>query len=101
MLEAIELIQGWAAEGKAVFTEDVRTQWAILRGMHTLTESATRLSNELKVRNPSIQWGEMAGYRTIVVHGYLDEHSLDLAWQYIESDLPALKTMVEKELAVK
>jgi len=99
MLEAMELVQQWASEGYERFVSDRRTQWAILRGMQTVTEAATLLSAELKARHPAIPWRAIAGYRTIVVHGYLDRHSLELSWAYVESDLPVLRAMVEAELA--
>jgi len=99
MRHAISRIVEWAREGRQAFLEDERTQWAVLRGMHTLTESATALSSDAKGRHPEIDWRGLAGYRNIVVHGYLNQLSLERSWEYIERDLPALLLAVEDEFA--
>jgi uncharacterized protein with HEPN domain len=67
--------------------------------MHTLTESAASLSEGLKARHPEVDWRGLAGYRNIVVHGYLNQLSLERSWEYIEKDLPVLAAAVEEELA--
>ena len=94
---AIERVREWASDGRDVFLEDERTQWAVLRGMHTLTESASALSGEVKLRHPDIDWRGLAGYRNIVVHGYLNQLSLERSWEYIEQDLPLLAAAVNEE----
>ena len=99
MGHAISRIKEWARDGRRAFLEDERTQWAVLRGMHTLTESAVNLSDGLKARHPEIDWRGLAGYRNIVVHGYLNQLSLERSWEYIEKDLPVLAAAVEEELA--
>ena len=60
---------------------------------------AILLSDELKARHLAILVLRLPGYRTIVVHGYLDRHSLDLGWEYIQTDLPAPALWLRPELA--
>lgn len=99
MRHVISNIMDWTCDGRKLFLEDERTQWAVLRGMHTMTESATALSDQIKHRHPGIDWTGLAGYRNIVVHGYLNQLSLERSWEYIEKDLPTLSSAVDEELA--
>jgi uncharacterized protein with HEPN domain len=73
-------------------------QWATIRGLQTLTESATRLSPELRDRHPEIPWKDIAGFRNIVTHTYLGQLNVARVWEYIERDLPDLVSAAEAEL---
>ena len=70
-------------------------QDAVIRNLQTLTESSQRLSNEIKATEPQIPWRELAGFRNVIVHGYL---GVDLAavWLVVEQDLPALGDAVSR-----
>ena len=60
-----------------------------MRNLQTLTESSQRLSDALKATEPQVPWRDLAGFRNILVHGYLDI-DLQAVWSVIEQDLPAL-----------
>ena len=61
----------------------------MIRNLQTLTESSRRLSEETKASEPQMPWRELAGFRNVIVHGYL---GIDLlaVWLVVEQDLPAL-----------
>ena len=67
----------------------------MLRNLQTLAESSLRLSVEIKLTEPQIPWRELAGFRNVIVHGYL---GIDLAavWLVVEHDLPALAEAVDR-----
>ena len=67
----------------------------MLRNLQTLAESSQRLSVEIKLTEPRIPWRELAGFRNVIVHGYL---GIDLAavWLVVEHDLPALAEAVDR-----
>jgi len=64
-------------------------QDAVIRNLQTLTESSQRLSDEIKDTEPQIPWRELAGFRNVIVHGYLGV-DLGAVWLVVEQDLPAL-----------
>jgi uncharacterized protein with HEPN domain len=97
IIHAIDKVKEWAHQGRDAFLSDELFQWAMLRGLQTLTESASLLSPELKERHPDINWKAIAGYRNIVVHGYLNTLSLERTWDYIDRDLPSLERVVRLE----
>ncbi len=91
ILECIGWIDRFIEEGREAFLKDRKTQSAVLRELQTLAESTERLSEELKSRHPQIPWRNIAGFRNILVHGYLGI-KLDRVWEIIKGDLTLLKT---------
>ena len=43
----------------------------MIRNLQILAESSQRLSSEIKGTQPQIPWRELAGFRNVIVHGYL------------------------------
>jgi uncharacterized protein with HEPN domain len=73
-------------------------QDAVLRNLHTLTESTQRLSDAAKEAHPEVDWQGVARFRNVIVHDYL---GIDLAriWDIVQRDLPELKHSVTTMLA--
>ncbi len=92
--ECIEHILQYTAEGRAAFFADRKTQDAVLRNLHTLSESAQRLADDLKIRHPEVDWHSIAAFRNVIVHDYLGI-DLNQIWDIVERDLPDLKREVE------
>lgn len=91
--ECIERIERYTAPGRDAFFSDTMRQDAVLRNLHTLSESTQRLSAALKDRHPEVDWTSIAAFRNVIVHDYL---GVDLAriWDITERDLPDLKRTV-------
>ncbi|MBU2604009.1 MAG: DUF86 domain-containing protein [Actinobacteria bacterium] len=91
--ESIESIEEYVSEGRSAFEGDKKTRDAVLRNLHTLSESVLRISPELKARYPEVAWRDIAAFRNVVVHDYL---ALDLAviWDVVAADLPVLRSQV-------
>ena len=68
---------------------------AVIRNLRTLAESSQRLSSEIKGTEPQIPWRELAGFRNVIVHGYLGV-DLGAVWLVVEQDLPALTEAVNR-----
>ena len=96
--ERIERVQLYAGEGEDFFRTDPRTQDARLRLMETLADAVAHLSSDLKARHTHIHWRQISDFRNVLAHGYA-QIRLDQVWQAVIHDLPALRTMVDQELA--
>ena len=98
MQECIERLERYATPGRDAFFADTMIQDAVLRNLHTLSESTLRLSDALKDRYPEVDWASIAAFRNVVVHDYL---GTDLAriWDIVERDLPKLKHAIGTILA--
>ena len=97
ILECIEHIRSYTCDGRNVFLTDAKTRDAVLRNLHTLTESAQRLSKELQTKYPQVPWKNIQAFRNVVVHDYLGI-DVNLIWDIIEKDLPELKPLIKKML---
>ncbi len=89
MSECIERIHEYTAGNRSLFEASRLVQDAVVRNLQTLTESSQRLSDGIKASEPQVPWRELAGFRNVIVHGYL---GIDLAaiWLVVDQDLPPL-----------
>jgi uncharacterized protein with HEPN domain len=92
--ECIKRIEQFTIEGRESFLTDLKTQDAVLRNLHALSESVQRISENIKTRYPMIDWRSISGLRNVVVHDYL---GIDLPriWDIVEKDLPDLKNKIQ------
>ena len=58
ILESLDAIRAYTAEGRDRFLADRKTQKATLRELQKLAESTQRLSSHLKENRPGIPWGD-------------------------------------------
>jgi len=98
MRECLQRIQEYTAGDRARFESSRLVQDATVRNLQTLAESSQRLLSDIQVTEPGIPWRELAGFRNVIVHGYL---GMDIAavWLVIEQDLPALAAAVDRMIA--
>jgi uncharacterized protein with HEPN domain len=94
ILECIEWITRYTAEGRDAFFSDRKTQSATLRELQTLAESAQRLSDELRKAHPEVPWESISGFRNVLVHDYLGIR-LERIWEIIERDLPVFRATLQ------
>ena len=97
VLECLDAIEEYVADGRSIFFGDRKTRQATLRELHELSESAQRLSDALKDKHPEIPWLAISGFRNVIVHDYLGLN-LERVWMIIERDLPPLRAAVEAML---
>ncbi len=88
-----------ARRGRDALTTDEDLRDATIYRLQTLAESTQRLSPQLKASHPEIPWDDIAGFRNRAVHGYLGVN-LDIVWDIVERDLPALARVARVELAL-
>ena len=95
--DAMTSIEEFISDGKESL-DDRKTRDAVLRNMHTLSESLTKLSDEFKLKHAAVPWEEIAGFRNVVVHDYLGLDFEEI-WEIIENDLPSLKKWLAPAMA--
>ena len=93
--ECIERIQKYTSGERSVFFESHLVQDAVVRNLQTLAESTQRLSEEIKDNERGVPWRAIAGFRNILVHGYLGI-DLEVVWSVVEKDLPELSSAIER-----
>ena len=98
MLDCLDRIHEYTHAERSRFDASRLVQDAVLRNLQTLAESSQRLSIEIKATESHIPWRELAGFRNVIVHGYLGV-DLGAAWLVVEQDLPALTEAVNRMTA--
>jgi len=98
ILDAIDRIQQYTADGRDAFMTNNMIQDAVVRNFEIIGAAAKRLTERLRHRHPQIPWKRAAGFRDVLSHDYM---SIDLAivWNVIESHLPSLREAVRELLA--
>lgn len=99
--ERIHRIERALRDDPSALREDGRLAGeAILWNLMTLTDSAARLSDELKKRHPEIQWEQVRGFRNVATHAY-DQLQLKQVTNIVVNDLPVMRRAIEAELREK
>jgi len=98
MRDCLDRIVEYTHAERARFDASRLVQDAVIRNLQTLAESSQRLSSEIKSTEPQIPWRELAGFRNVIVHGYLGV-DLGAVWLVVEQDLPALSVAVKRMAA--
>ncbi|MEK7795447.1 MAG: HepT-like ribonuclease domain-containing protein [Candidatus Hydrogenedentota bacterium] len=93
VLDACEIIHTILTRDSRALFEDRILRDAILRNLHTLTESTQKLSEDVKRRASGVPWIDIGRFRNVVVHHYL---GLDLVriQRVIDEQLPVLEEAV-------
>jgi uncharacterized protein with HEPN domain len=90
-------VEAFTSGGRAVFMQDRKTQYAVIRAYEVIGEIAKRLPDDLLDRQPGVAWGQIKAFRDFLAHNY-DRVILANVWQAVE-DLPHLRASVEALLA--
>lgn len=95
MRDCLDRIVEYTRAERACFDGSRLVQDAVIRNLQTLAESSQRLSGDIKGTEPQIPWRELAGFRNVIVHGYLGV-DLGAVWLVVEQDLPPLSDAVNR-----
>ncbi|MFN0084443.1 MAG: DUF86 domain-containing protein [Blastocatellia bacterium] len=95
IIEAAKLAVSYVEGGtKEAFLQSTQLQDSVIRRIEILGEAARRISLETRAKHPDFPWNEMIGMRNLMIHKY-DDVDLEVVWQTIRMDLPALIRQIE------
>ena len=97
MLEAIQRIEKYAGRGRQAFVADELIQTYIVHNLQILGEAAAKIPSDQQREYPNLPWPKMVGMRNVLVHNYFNI-DLDIVWQVVETELPALKEKIGRIL---
>ena len=97
MMEAIQRIDKYAGRGRQAFVADELIQTYIVHNLQILGEAVAKIPTEQQREYPELPWPKMVGMRNVLVHNYFNI-DLDIVWQVVESELPALKEKIGRIL---
>jgi len=95
ILDAIHRIETYTAGvKKKEFIEHHMMQDAVMRQIEIIGEASNSVSEEFQEKHPELPWFQMRGIRNKIVHDYRGIN-LQVIWDTVKNDLPALKKQVE------
>ena len=94
ILEAIERIEKYTAQGREAFEVDELIQTWVVHHIQIIGEATRKLSQDLRIHYSEVPWTQIMAMRNILVHDYF-RIDLDEVWLVIEGDIPVLKERVE------
>ena len=97
MMEAIQRIDKYAGRGRQAFVADELIQTYIVHNLQILGEAVAKIPTEQQRKYPELPWPKMVGMRNVLVHNYFNI-DLDIVWQVVEIELPALKEKIGRIL---
>jgi uncharacterized protein with HEPN domain len=77
------------------FSKDALLQDAVVRRLEIIGEASGRVSMATQQKYEDLPWQAMKGTRNKVIHEY-DAIQLDIIWDIVQKDLPALVSELEK-----
>jgi uncharacterized protein with HEPN domain len=98
ILDSIERIEQYTAEGEEAFLSTPLVQDGVLRNLEIIGEAVKNLSSALRGEYPDVAWRRIAGMRDILIHEYFGV-DLGIVWNVITGRLPALKRSVSEILS--
>ncbi|HWQ27400.1 MAG TPA: DUF86 domain-containing protein [Dehalococcoidia bacterium] len=93
ILECIEKVERFTADGRERFFRDAMVQDAVLRNFEVIGEAAKRLDDRYRASHPEVPWRALAGLRDVLIHQY-EGVDLEKVWAIVENDLPGLRRAI-------
>jgi uncharacterized protein with HEPN domain len=98
ILESIAVIESFVSSTNfEQFRIDKIRYHGVLYNLQTMAESTKRLPEHIKQKYPSIPWRNIAGFRNIIVHEYLEGVDTNVVWHIVTNELTALKLAMQQE----
>ncbi len=96
ILDAISDVEKFLKDvSEQEFLANKEKQYAVLRALEIVGEATKNLSAELKSTHTEVDWKNIAGMRDKLIHAYFGVN-LPLVWETVKSDIPKLKSLIEK-----
>ena len=94
ILRAIIQIEKYVkGETVETFSEDKKTQDAVVRNLEIIGEAVKRIPDELREKYSSVSWRPAAAMRDFLIHEY-PEVDVAAVWSTVKDDLPPFKLHV-------
>jgi uncharacterized protein with HEPN domain len=77
------------------FKADKKTIDAVVRNFEIIGEATKKLSDEIKKKNPDVEWKKIAGFRDVLIHDYFGI-DYETIWQTIKNNIPELEKQIKK-----
>ncbi|MQA91062.1 MAG: DUF86 domain-containing protein [Gemmatimonas sp.] len=96
ILDAADKIAAYVKDlSEDAFRERSMVHDAVIRQIEIIGEATKNLSPEFRASHSAIPWGDMAGMRDKLIHGYMGV-DLQAVWDTARDDVPALSSYLRR-----
>jgi len=101
IIEAAEQISSFISGlDREVFVGNALVRSAVLQKLSEIGEAAGRISEDLRLRHPDIEWKDIKAFRNIAVHAYFAVN-WEIVWTAATQDAPALKDQILRVIQIE
>ena len=93
IIESLDRIKQYTKDGEDKFFNDYLIQDGVVRNFQVVGDAIKDLSDDLKQKNPDVEWKEAARFRDKVTHHYLDV-DFSKVWNAVQNDVEPLRAKV-------
>ena len=98
ILEAIRKIRRFTSGmSSETLAKDDKTLDAVIRNLEVIGEAVKRLPEQVRNRQPDIEWKKIAGLRDILIHEYFGIN-VKVVWDVVQHKLSGLETAAKQLL---
>jgi len=90
ILESIDKIERFTADGRDRYLRDPMVHDAVIRNLEIIGEAAKRVDDAYRAAHPGVPWRALAGLRDVLIHQY-EGVDLEGVWTVVERDLPQVR----------
>jgi uncharacterized protein with HEPN domain len=87
----------WKARPERWVASDSKTVDAVVRNLEVIGEAVKLLPEEIRWKQPDVEWQKIAGLRDILIHRYFGI-DLEIIQDIVENKLPLLNEKVRRLL---
>jgi uncharacterized protein with HEPN domain len=98
ILEAIRKVKAYTEDmSQKTFAADTKTLDAVVRNLEIVGEAMKKVPDEVRSKNPAVDWRKIAGVRDILIHEYFGIDP-EIIWDIVQNKLPILEKQVKQIL---
>lgn len=90
ILECVDKIERFTADGRDRFMRDPMVQDAVIRNLEIMGEAAKHVDDAYRASHQEVPWRELASLRDVLIRQYAGV-DIERVWMVVERDLPHVR----------
>ena len=79
------------------FRQDAKTLDAVIRNLEVIGEATKKIPEQIRLKNPEVDWKRIAGLRDILIHEYFGV-DVEIIWDIVQHKVDVLEKLAQRIL---